>query len=131
MPLILAHLEYRGQQEKEFRIQCEINRIERERLRQIEEEQKARKEKEIKSFRELLTESNSWHQSVILNQYIEEVERRALIEESITEEKKEWLAWAKEKSEWFNPFIKKEDLILGNQDRNSFYAKLDISLGNR
>ncbi len=116
---------------KLLRIQCEINRIERERIRQIEEEQKARKEKEVKKFRELLTESNSWHQSVILNQYIEEVERRALIEESITEEKKEWLAWAKEKSEWFNPFIKKADLILGNQDRNSFYAKLDISLGNR
>ena len=120
LPLIIAEIEYRGIKEKEKRIEYEIRRKQEEERQRIEKERKARKDKEIQDFKNLLHESKSWHKSVILDNYIKEVEKRATENNALTEELKTWLVWAKHKSEWFNPFIKKEDGFLTEQDRFLF-----------
>lgn len=120
LPSIIAEIEYRGQKEKEERIKHEIRRKQEEERQRIEKERKARKDKEIQDFKNLLHESKSWHKSVILDNYIKEVEKRATENNTLTEELKTWLMWAKNKAEWFNPFIKKEDEFLTEQDRFLF-----------
>jgi hypothetical protein len=120
LPLILAHLEFRGQKEKEKRIEYEIHRANEREKERIEKEHKERKDKEINDFKNLLKESNSWHQSVILDNYLKEVERRAVENNTLTDELTEWLKWAKSKAEWYNPFIRKEDDILSKEDRLFF-----------
>jgi len=120
LAVIIAELEYRGQKEKEERIEREIRRAKREEILKIEKERRMRIEKEIKDFRKLMKESESWHKSVILDNYIKEVERKALENNTLTEDLQSWLKWAKQKAEWFNPFIKKEDEFLNESDRLIF-----------
>ncbi len=117
---ILAFLEYRGQVGKEERIRREIEQAKKAELERIRKEQKARKEQELKNFKNLIKESQSWHKSVILDKYIQEVERKATENNTLTEDLKLWLTWAKQKSKWFNPFIKKEDELLDDDDRYIF-----------
>ena len=34
-------------------------------------------------------------------------------------DKKEWINWAKEKADWYDPFIEKDDALLSGIDRDS------------
>ncbi len=89
---------------------------EKERKR-IEYEREEIKDIELQKFKYLIKESKLWHKSVILDNYLTEVERRAIENNSLTDEFKTWLEWAKQKAEWFNPFIKREDDIFSDDDR--------------
>lgn len=117
LPLILAELEYRGQKEKERRIENEIYWAKEAERKRIEYERKEIKDKELQKFKYLIKELKLWHKSVILDNYLKEVEQRAIENNSLTNELKTWLEWAKQKADWFNPFIKKEDDTLNDQDR--------------
>jgi hypothetical protein len=108
LPDILAHLEYRGQKEKEDRIQREIESAKQQERDRIRKEQEARKNKELDDVRNLFNESTTWHKSTILNNFIQEVENRANNNNTMTEELCNWLAWAKQKADWYNPFIKRK-----------------------
>ena len=36
----------------------------------------------------------------------------------LSEEEKEWVVWAREKADWIDPMIRKEDDILGNYSKS-------------
>ncbi|MCW3805724.1 hypothetical protein [Plebeiibacterium marinum] len=120
LPDILAHLEYLGQKEKEDRIQREINWAKYEEQERLKKELEARKKQELDDVKLLFKESNSWHKSNILNNYINEIEKRAIETNSLTDELKNWLTWAKQKADWYNPLIRKEDEFLTDIDRLIF-----------
>jgi hypothetical protein len=120
LPDILAHLEYRGRKEKADRIQREIGWAKQQERERIRKEQEARKNKELDDVRNLFNESTTWHKSTILNNFIQEVEKRANENNSLTEELRTWLIWARQKADWYNPFIKKEDEFLTDTDRHIF-----------
>lgn len=120
LPDILANLEYRGQKEKEWRIKREIERAKEEELERIRKEQKARKERELADVKKLFKESEAWHISTNLYNFIKEVEVRAVNNNTMTEETQTWLTWAKQKADWYNPFIKREDEFLDENDRLIF-----------
>lgn len=120
LPDILAHLEYRGQKEKEERIQREISWAKQKELERIRKEVEARKKQELDDVKNLFNESTTWHKSTILNNFIKEVEKRAIDTNTLTEELQNWLAWAKQKADWYNPFIKKADEFLTDNDRLLF-----------
>ena len=107
LPDILAYLEYRGQKEKEERIQREINWAKQEERERIRKELEARKKQELDDVKNLFNESVTWHKSTILNNFIKEVEKKAIDTNTLTEELQSWLGWAKQKADWYNPFIKK------------------------
>lgn len=100
---IAAGIELYAWKEKEERLKLE------ERWRKQEEEQRIAKERHDRealdgaNFLKLLAQSNQWKQTQILNEYIAEIENRANLSGGPTDEKKEWLRWAKEKSERYNP----------------------------
>lgn len=45
--------------------------------------------------------------------------------DNLTPERKEWLTWAKEKIEWFDPFTRHQDDLLSNEDRELLMKALE------
>ena len=62
-----------------------------------------RKKKELADLNALLEKAERWHKSGNLRRYIE-VERRALVSGSISEEQQKWLEWPWEKADRYDPF---------------------------
>lgn len=116
---IIAKLEHLACKER-------IERIERqERWRKIEEEEaivKAKEEKvttELNNFKQLFETAGRWHRSQYLRNYINEFERYNAESNSLDSHKRDWIAWAKEKADWYDPFIEKEVDLLSEIDRET------------
>jgi hypothetical protein len=71
-----------------------------------------RKQKEITDFNALLEKAERWHKADDLRRYIDEVEKRAESAGHINEENQRWLEWARQKADWYDPFVEKEDELL-------------------
>jgi len=100
---IVAGIELLAMKERTERLDREERwRIEAERKR-IEKERHDREELDGANFQKLLAQSKLWKQSQILNEFIFEVESKAITSGDLIEERKNWLMWAKEKAEKFNP----------------------------
>jgi hypothetical protein len=126
LPKILANLELYAKKEIEEQRESELARIkweEEQKILQekqkIEREIKKRKEKELKDFKKLLKESKRWHKTQILRAFINDVEKKANDNGKMSDELKNWIHWATEKVEWYNPLVNKEDLILSHFDKQN------------
>lgn len=51
-----------------------------------------------------------------IRRYIDAVEKAAVNNNTITEEITEWICWAKQKVDWYDPTIKKPDELLTQDD---------------
>jgi len=103
------------QREIEYKIQCKI----REEERKKEEEYRKLQAAELSKFESLLHTATRWHKSQYLRNYIREFEQYAIKTNTLDSEKEEWIAWAKEKADWYDPFIEKEVEYLKEIDRET------------
>ena len=98
---------------------------ESERKLRLEREEKARKEAEEKRQRELRREQYN-HEVVRVNELLNEADDYAIackirqyiaaLEQcDLTEEGKEYVTWAKQKADWFDPTVAAKDPILGER----------------
>lgn len=55
---------------------------------------------------------------MMLRNYISAAEKFAR-ENQVDKELEEWLAWARKKADWYDPFIESEDELLKGVDRNT------------
>ena len=102
-------------------------RIERERQRLIWEEKERlrrlfeqKKEADLKKFKKLIDKANYWKQAMVIREYIE-----ALIQQPMkTVEQDEYIRWARQKIDWFDPSTCKEDELLGDNDRSKLIDEL-------
>jgi hypothetical protein len=98
-------------------------RINEERRREEEEKQELmrlemeRKEKEREYFKDLLNQANRWKQAKMLRRYIRKVKKVAIKNDNLTDDLKKWIRWAKQKADWYDPFINKEDDLLNDTDK--------------
>lgn len=119
LPDIIAKLELMAREEIKERIERQ------ERWKKIEKEEaikKAREEKvttELNNFKQLFETADRWHRSQYLRNYINEFERYAVESNSLDSHKRDWIAWAKEKADWYDPFIEKEVDLLSEIDRET------------
>ena len=99
-------------------------------LELIEKELRERKEKEISEFKNLFSKFNRWQQARNLREYITAIEEKNKRGRELTREQKEWIKWAKQKADWYDPLIDKEDPLLGpfklelieeKKDRTGYY----------
>jgi hypothetical protein len=108
--------------DEERRIEREAERVEKERVRNVVE----RREKELADFRVLLEKAERWHKSENLRSYIDEVERRdgmgggkSIPGDTINpKDLVEWVAWARKKADWYDPFVEAVDELLVDVKRN-------------
>ena len=123
IPNIIAKLELQAVKEKQDAIEREIRHIEYERERKIEEDLEIKRNFELKEFKGLFQKANRWHQAEILRKYIAEVENKAKINNSLTEEITNWLKWANDKVEWYDPFTEKQDETFNKVNRETLEYK--------
>lgn len=114
---IIAKLELQAVKEKQDAIDREIWHREYERKQKIEQEFKARKEKEIIKTKKLFSDAEKFDKATIYRNYIEATEQKAIKENNLTEEVKEWIKWAKEKADWFDPLTGRHDELLNENDK--------------
>jgi hypothetical protein len=117
IPNIIAKLELQAVKEKHDAIDREIWHREYERKQKIEQEFKARKEKEIIKTKKLFSDAEKFDKATIYRNYIEATEQKAIKENNLTEEVKEWIKWAKDKADWFDPLTGKDDELLNENDK--------------
>jgi hypothetical protein len=116
---IIDDMEVKANEEKERDLERERERrVKAEEVKTIKE-QEGRKELELKNFKILLKQAHQWHEAVILENYLAEFEKKALEKGPLSDDMKNWIDWAKQKAEWFNPFIKKDDAFLIDEDRQN------------
>lgn len=121
IPNIIAKLELQAVKEKKQAIEREIRHLEYERQRKIEEDFKARKEQEIIKTKKLFSDAEKFDKATIYRNFIAATEQKAIKDNNLTDEIKEWIKWAKEKADWFDPFTNKEDELLNDNDREEFH----------
>ncbi|KAA5826248.1 hypothetical protein FPF71_05385 [Algibacter amylolyticus] len=116
---IVAYLEISAKRKTKERIENEIRWAENERRRKIEEELKQRREKDLNQFKAVISNSSRWQKSMDLRNYILAVEKNARERNQFTDELKNWLQWIKDKADWYDPLIEKEDELFKGIDRDS------------
>jgi hypothetical protein len=115
---IIATIEYNAEKEREEEIEREKSRAEEKKQKEIRREVRLRKEKELNDFQVLLTTSKRWFKSKSLREYIDEVERKATLNDTNPEQLNGWLKWARKKADWYDPTVESEDDLLKEVDRN-------------
>lgn len=104
---VIGSLEYFAKQENLERIERE-NRWQAQRIeRELIEEQNRLKESEFNKFKELLDNAYRWEKSQMIRFYVSNMKNS-----SISEEIEDWVQWANEKIDWFDPSISKKDSLL-------------------
>lgn len=74
---------------------------------------------ELRSFKDLLTQANLFHQSKIIREYINAVEIKA--QQGVnSDDLNKWIEWAKSKVDWYDPLKNREDEILSKEDKVKF-----------
>ncbi len=106
IPDIIAWLETEADYWNEVRAENQRKRDAEERVRQAEEDMQEMKRLEFVAFEGLMGCSERWDKVRMLREYIDEVERRGGADP-------EWVAWAKKKADWYDPFVGREDGVLG------------------
>lgn len=115
---IVENIIKQGIEEREWTIQCEINRKLEEERKQSELERKKRTNTELVKFNAILIQQNRWHQAQIMRAYLNQYENHFQDLNQLDEQKKEWLEWARKKADWYDPFIELEDEVMERIDRD-------------
>lgn len=107
---IIAWLEAKAREVKAYWDENDRRRKKDEERKRIEQEIKERKETEIQKFNELLDEAERWHKARFVREYI-----NYLMSNNIQnhDDFKDWIDWAKGKADWYDPLVRKVDIILG------------------
>ena len=118
LPKILTKLELVSVQLKKRREDIENRQREYRKIREAEEAIKKRKSTEIENFKKLLDESERCKKAVDIRNYIKQVENNAIKDNNLSEELTNWINWANNKADWYDPITRKEDELLNEKDIN-------------
>lgn len=114
LPKILTKLELVSEKLKKDREERENWQREYRKIKEAEEEIKRRKTTEIENFKKLLDNSERWKKAVDMRNYIKQIENNAITKKELTEELSNWIKWASDKADWYDPLTDKKDDILDN-----------------
>mgnify|MGYP000858043278 CR=1 FL=1 len=120
---IISALELIALKKKNEREELEKYRAEQRRLEAIIKELQARKENELKNFKDTFLLANRYQKANDLRNYIHVFEQNAIKNNSLTDEKQSWIEWARKKADWYDPFINAKDELLEDIDKDSLTFK--------
>jgi hypothetical protein len=118
---IVAKIELEAEVELKWREECRLHAIQREEEEKIRKEFEARKQKELSKTRKFFSDAEKFDKATIYRNFIKATEQKAITEKNLTEELKDWLKWANDKANWFDPFINREDELLNDSDRDDLH----------
>ncbi len=114
LPKILTKLELVSEKLKKDREERENRHREYQKMREAEEQIKKRKTTEIEKFKKLLDDSERWKKAIDIRNYIKQIENNAIKENNPSEELSNWIKWATDKADWYDPLTDNKDDILDN-----------------
>jgi hypothetical protein len=123
-PTILLFIEASAKAKKEKRLEREAEQEKHKEELRIARENEEHKEEEFDRFRDLFVQANLLHKANILREYIKTVETNATSEGRLSAELKEWIGWARNKIDWFDPSIARKDQLLDDNHRKRIYSEL-------
>lgn len=118
IPKIVAKLEIDAQKKIISNEESRLWHIKYEEEKKIKEALLQRKKIELANFKVLLSNSERFDKVIKLRNYITMVEEKAVKNNTITAELSAWLNWAKDKIDWYDPVIRKQDDLLDDSDIN-------------
>ncbi|MEJ8802122.1 hypothetical protein [Pontibacter sp. H249] len=116
---VIAYLEWRTQKEEEWHIACKKAEEVRRDKERVLREQQLRKEQELSKFKVLLQQAKRWHEVQMLRNYLAAVDQHTLDNENLHQEHREWLSWAQQKADWYDPLINLPDDLLHEVDKET------------
>ncbi|MEG1026104.1 MAG: hypothetical protein RSF34_16640 [Flavobacterium sp.] len=114
---IIAKIELEAMEELVWREECRLHHIKMEEEEKIKKEFQKKREVELQRTKELFNNAIYHNKSKIVREYLNELETKASLNNQLTIELQDWLKWAKDKTDWFDPMIKKEDILLYESDK--------------
>jgi hypothetical protein len=115
---IIAFLELKSDKIKEDRQEMERQRKIREEKERIRKESEEKRANELKEFKSLFTMAERLFKANVIRDYINNYEKY-LNEQGISDSKiLGKLQWARDKADWLDPFISKEDQYLSDNDKD-------------
>ncbi|SEG52410.1 hypothetical protein, partial [Flavobacterium urumqiense] len=118
LPKILTKLELVSEQLKKRREDIENRQREYRIIKEAEEAIKKRKSTEIENFKKLLDESERCKKAVDMRNYIKQIENNAIKDNNLSEKLTNWINWANNKADWYDPITRKEDELLNENNIN-------------
>ena len=115
---IIAFLEIKSDDIKTERIEEEKREAEREEKERNRREFEAKCSAELKQFQSLFSMAERLHKANILREYIHTYEAYLAEKGIADEEVLKKLEWAKDKADWIDPFISKEDVYLDRYEKD-------------
>ena len=85
----------------------------REEIKRKERELLEIKNMEVLKFKDLLEKSKRFRKAANLRDYIQAIEENTIKHRTISDDLKEWIIWAKQKADWYDPLMDHEDSLLG------------------
>ena len=113
---IVAKIELEAEEELKWREECRLDAIQREEEEKIRKEFESRKEKEVVKTRKLFSDAKKFNKAAMYRNFIKATEQKAITENNLTEELKDWIKWAYDKADWIDPTSAKQDELLHDND---------------
>jgi len=118
---VIAYIEAELERERNYRIEvAEHRRLEEER-RKIAQEIKQQKDNEALRMKKLFLGATRLHQTNIIRMYIKTIEAKAIENEQLTDELKDWIQWAYKKADWYDPLINGDDPLLDDVYKTNIF----------
>lgn len=110
---ILVYLESEAIRIKQEKVKAAEERQVWEEKERIIREQQQRIEKEKSDFKDLYQQTKRWQRARFMREYLIAYEQNAKEKGGLSDEVQNWIGWARDKVDWYDPFVNKEDKLSG------------------
>jgi hypothetical protein len=117
LPSVITSLELKAKKMLEERIIWEKHRKEQAEKDRIAKALQQKKDMELADFKELLRKAKRHDLAEMIRKYILELERNALLKNTLSVEVIKEIEWARKKADWYDPFVEAYDELLHGADR--------------
>ena len=111
LPKVLAKLELTAKLEEEYLEKAKLWHLNWEKQRRLEAERETRRKKERDDFRSLVNQAKQWKRAQLLREFLA----------AMPDADREWLAWAQQKADWFDPRMPVDDDLLEGVSRDELW----------
>jgi hypothetical protein len=120
---ILTWIEIKAKSDQEQKERSRIWHKKQMKIQRKKEKLQKKKDRELENFEKLFQTATRWHKSQYIRNYIKEFKEFNNKQNTLDTEKEEWIKWAEEKADWYDPFIEKKVKLLKDIDRETLKPK--------
>ena len=117
---VVAKIELDAIKELEWREECRIHRIQEAEKEKLRKEFQAKRDIELLNTKDLFKLAEYHNKANIIRDYISRIENQEPDNNQESTELIEWIKWAKDKADWLDPLVNKNDELLNEKDKEDF-----------